>query len=364
MGETVAALPLVRRLQEADNSLQIFITTMTPTGSERVESLFGDSVFHSYIPYDLPGSLQRFLRRVKPDVLILMETELWPNTIHYTHSTGSKILLANARLSAKSAAGYQKFSGLSQGMLQSIDVIAAQAQADADRFLTLGMDKNKLEVTGSLKFLVDTTNADIELPQIVEELRKTERLVLVAASTREGEEAKVLVAFKECLKLLPQLILLLIPRHPERFDKVAKLCGKSELEVLRRSSNSALHSTTQVVLGDSMGEMLAYYQCADIAFVGGSLVDTGCQNVLEPAALGLAVLVGPSQFNFASICAQLEAAGSLRTVANESELADAVNKLAADKNQRAEMGKQGKELVAANQQALPALMQIVSRLLK
>ena len=368
VGETVAAAPLVQALRSRYPAAQILITTMTPTGSDRVRALFGDplfadQVFHTYLPYDLPGVMQRFVRRVNPAMLILMETELWPNLIHVSHAAGVRLLLANARLSAQSAAGYQRFASATRAMLLQFDGIAAQADVDAQRLLALGADQTKVTVTGSLKFLVELTAAPAASNPVFDSVRNSARPVLIAASTRDGEEIKVLTALRRCLQTLPQLLLILVPRHPERFDRVARQCEEFGLVVARRSAGIPITAATQVLVGDSMGEMLQYYRLATIAFVGGSLVNTGCQNVLEPAALGLPVVTGPSQFNFATICAQLEQAGALRTVADEQALADVVIELVSDVKQQQVMGAAGKALLLANQNALPALMQRIEALL-
>ena len=362
VGETVASAPLVTALQQRYPGMQIIITTMTPTGSDRVRDLFGDKVFHRYIPYDLPGACQRFLENYQPSLLILMETELWPNLVYACHRNGVKVLLANARLSEKSAAGYGRLGTFTRSLLEKIDKIAAQASPDAQRFIDLGVKPAQIEVTGSLKFMVET-GARAEQAYFTS-IRRNNRPTLVAASTRDGEEEKVLTAFEECLKTIPSLLLILVPRHPERFAKVFRLSEGRQLVTVWRSDNGNVSQQTQVVIGDSMGEMLDYYSVANIAFVGGSLVNTGCQNVLEPAALGIPVLVGPSQFNFATICKQLEHSGALTTVQNEGELAKKLSDLLTDEKAQQEMGRRGKQLIRENQNALPALLDLIEPLIR
>jgi 3-deoxy-D-manno-octulosonic-acid transferase len=362
VGETAASAPLVAQLQRLYPEAQIVMTTMTPTGSERVRMLYGESVIHVYIPYDLPGACNRFLDKYRPSLLILMETELWPNLVHSCHHRGVKLLLANGRLSEKSAAGYGRFATFTRSLLEKIDKIAAQAAPDAQRFIDLGAKPEQVEVTGSLKFLIDVNEKESQA--YFSAIRKTARPVLVAASTREGEEEKVLAAFKACLAKIPSLLLVLIPRHPERFAKANRLSENEGLATVKRSDGGVAEPNIQVVIGDSMGEMLDYYSIATIAFVGGSLVDTGCQNVLEPAALGIPILVGPSQYNFATICKQLEQAGALRTVQDELELAESLTALIADEQARQEMGERGQQLVRENQNALPALMKLVVPLIQ
>jgi len=360
VGEASAAAPLVRELQIRYPDSQILVTTMTPTGSDNILGAFNDQVFHCYLPYDLPGAVDRFIHRFNPSLLILMETELWYNLIHSCVSQQVKLILANARLSENSAKGYRRFLGFTRGMLSRFDFIAAQAQADADRFVKLGADPKKIMIAGSLKFNV---NLDIDKSKddaVLLSIKESGRTVIIAASTREGEEQKVLRVFLKVLKEYPSVLLILVPRHPERFDSVAKLCEAQNLIVRRRSEKQAVDRSTQVYLGDTMGEMLSYYQISCIAFVGGTLVDTGCQNVLEPAALGLPVVVGPSQYNFATICVQLEAAGGLHTVANEAELTKYLTSLIRDPVRQRQIGTAARTLVDANKQALPSLLKIIA----
>jgi len=352
VGESVAISPLVTRLHQQHPDWGIVITTMTPTGSERIAELFGNDVCHVYAPYDYAGAVKRFLKTFQPALVILVETELWPNLVHYSKKSGASIMVANARLSDKSYRGYQKFSALGKPMLQKIDCIAAQAETDAERFRRLGVSDQALYVTGSMKFdvsLPDGLAAKIaDMAQRIEGTRPT----WIAASTRDGEEEKVLAAFKLVKRELPTALLVLVPRHPERFTSVERLCQKHSLQIVRRSSNAPVKAPTDVFLGDSMGELLTYYGLAQIAFVGGSLVNTGCQNVLEPAAIGLPVLVGPSQFNFQTICEQLTEVGALSTVADANELARQLVRLLQDDEARSIMGERGRAAVAANKGAL------------
>ncbi len=354
VGETVAAAPLVAALRSEYPEHQILLTSTTPTGSARVQELFGGTVLHAYLPYDTIGAMRRFVDKYRPAVLILMETELWPNLIATSHRAGVKVVLANARLSERSARGYRRFASLARPMLQQLDLVAAQSDDDAQRLIAIGAPN--VEVTGSLKFLVDVDCCAPLAAGVFDVIDSSDRTIIIASSTRLGEEEKVLNAFKRVLEAHPQALLLLVPRHPERFDAVAKLVTQMGFTLGRRSKNELLEGTMQVYLGDSMGEMMSYYRLASIAFVGGSLVDTGCQNVLEPAAFGIPIVTGPSQYNFATICRQLEADSALRTVANESELADFLIDLVPDWPRQAEMGRRGKALVQRNQDSLPALL--------
>ena len=349
VGESIAAAPLIRKLRAEHPELPIVVTTMTPTGSERVREMFGSDICH----------VTNFLRRFRPHTLVVMETELWPNIIHYTKTAGGRVIVANARLSEKSARGYEKFPKLGKPMLRQIDCIAAQAENDARRFRRLGVAQEQLQITGSIKFEIDVPENLAENRAVLARLIEGKRSILIAASTREGEEEKVLFAYKACLREIPNLLLVLVPRHPERFRAVAKLVQECGLTLVKRSENTAVSELCNVFLGDSMGEMLQYFSISDIAFVGGSLVPTGCHNVLEPAALGLPVLVGPSQFNFQTICEQLEEAGALQSVPNEQALATALLLLFADVDLQKRMGEAGRTVLQQNRGALQRSYEIV-----
>jgi 3-deoxy-D-manno-octulosonic-acid transferase len=363
VGETVAISPLVHKLRQEKPDWGVVVTTMTPTGSERIHALFGSDVCHVYAPYDYGGAVKRFLRTFHPALVILVETELWPNLVHYSKANGASIMVANARLSEKSYRGYLKFAALGKPMLQQIDMIAAQAESDAERFRKLGVSDENIKVTGSIKF-------DIGLPPDLREkvaaMRQRiqgERPVWIAASTREGEDEKVLTAFRLVQAELPEALLILVPRHPERFNSAARLFEHAGYRVVRRSSTQAVTDDSHVFLGDSMGELLVYLGLAQIAYVGGSLVNTGCQNVLEPAALGLPVITGPSQFNFQTICEQLEERGALQTVADERKLAASVLDLLCDAAKREQMGAAGRQAIIDNQGALGRIYELAVALL-
>lgn len=352
VGESVAISPLVLKLRAEQPDWGVVVTTMTPTGSERIHALFGEDVCHVYAPYDYAGAVKRFLHAFQPALVILVETELWPNLVHYSKQSGARIMVANARLSEKSYRGYEKFAALGKPMLRKIDCIAAQTRTDAERFQRLGVAEEALRVTGSIKF-------DIVLPEGLDEqaaeLRsriEDPRPVWIAASTREGEDEKVLSAFRDVLRDVPDALLILVPRHPERFNSAARLCEKYALKVVRRSSDQPVDALTRVFLGDSMGELLVYFSLADLAFVGGSLVNTGCHNVLEPAALGLPVLTGPSQYNFQAICDQLADRGALIKVPHEAVLAQQIVRLFNDPEARQTMGQAGLEVIADSRGAL------------
>ncbi|MGG5218795.1 lipid IV(A) 3-deoxy-D-manno-octulosonic acid transferase [Rahnella variigena] len=359
VGETLAAIPLVRALRHRYPSLPITVTTMTPTGSERVQSAFGKGVHHVYLPYDLAGSVNRFLDEVNPKLVIIMETELWPNLISALHRRQIPLVIANARLSARSAKGYQKLGKFIRTILQRITLIAAQNQEDGERFLSLGLKRNQLAVTGSLKFDISVTP---ELAAKAIALRSqwaSRRQVWIATSTHEGEETLLLEAHKELLKAHPNLLLILVPRHPERFPVACELTRKAGLSFIQRSSGEVPSSTTQVVIGDTMGELMLLYGIADLAFVGGSLVDRGGHNPLEAAAHAIPVLMGPHTVNFKDICAKLAQDDGLITVMDTASLVKEISTLLTDEDYRLYYGRHAVEVLHQNQGALQRLLHLL-----
>jgi len=359
VGETLAAIPLVRALRHRYPFLPITVTTMTPTGSERVQSAFGNDVHHVYLPYDLPGAMNRFLNQVNPKLVIIMETELWPNLIKALHQRKIPLVVANARLSARSAAGYKKFSGFIGNIMQKITLIAAQNEEDGERFLSLGLKRNQLAVTGSLKFDISVTP---ELAARALTLRRQwahDRPVWIATSTHEGEESLLLQAHRQLLNAFPTLLLILVPRHPERFPVAKEMTQKAGFNMITRSSGEVPSSQTQVVVGDTMGELMLLYGIADLAFVGGSLVERGGHNPLEAAAHAIPVLMGPYTFNFRDICSKLTEAGGLITVADEPALVKEVTTLLTDEDYRLYYGRHAVEVLHQNQGALQRLLQLL-----
>lgn len=358
VGEVHAAQPLIEALLKQRPGLRIVVTCTTPTGSARVQALFGTRVTHLYLPYDLPGAIRRFLDHCRPCTLVLLETELWPNLLHQCHARGIKVLLANARLSARSAARYAKHAGLTRAMLGNLDAVAAQAEADGERFVALGLPRMRLQVNGSLKFDVAIDPGKTAAAKVLKQ-QWQHRPVWIAASTREGEDAKVLRAQQWLLQQLPELLLVLVPRHPERFSAAVAQATALGMLVQRFSSGEAVAMQTQVLVGDTMGDMYFYYGLADIAFVGGSLVDTGCQNLIEPAALGLPVLSGPSLYNFQAVSELLCESGGMTVVPDENALAREVLALLRDAARRRQMGEQALAMVNRNQGATARLTQAV-----
>lgn len=359
VGETLAAIPLVRALRHRYPSLPITVTTMTPTGSERVRSAFGNDVYHVYLPYDLPCALKRFFDQVNPKLVIIMETELWPNLITELHRRDIPLVIANARLSERSAAGYKKIGSLTRSILRRTTLIAAQNQEDGERFIDLGLQRSHLAVTGSLKFDISVTP---ELAARAVALRRqwaSRRPVWIATSTHEGEEAIILVAHRELLNRYPDLLLILVPRHPERFPTTQALTQSLGFSYTLRSSGEVPATDTQVVIGDTMGELMMLYGIADIAFVGGSLVERGGHNPLEPAAHAIPVLMGPHTFNFKDICLKLSEAGGLITVKDADSIVKEVNSLLTDEDYRLYYGRHAVEVLHQNQGALQRLLTLL-----
>lgn len=366
VGEVHAAIPLINRLQHEHADLSILVTTTTPTGSARVQELLGDRVSHVYLPYDLPGAVGRFLDRWRPALVVIMETELWPNLIHHCHKRGVKTLLANARLSEKSLAGYRRVEFMVAAMLSRLDRVTAQSAQDAERLHALGLQAERLMVAGNLKYETALNTRQLDQAR-GDKQQLADRPVLIAASTRvagnDVEDVRILDAFRQLLPFYPDLLLVLVPRHPERFDAVADLAGQLGLQTVRRSRTGQLHKDDQVMIGDTMGEMAYYYGLADIAFVGGSLVPTGCQNIIEPATLGLPVITGPSLFNFQAVSDQLQAAGAMTVVQDEVGLMTAVKALLDDPVLRATMGKAAYQVVRVNQGAAAKNLAVINELL-
>ena len=358
VGEVQAVLPLIRRLLADNPDLPITVTTTTPTGSARVREQLGDQVFHVYFPYDLPLALTGFIRRVRPRVLLMVETEIWPNLLHLCRRHGIYTLLANARLSEKSARRYARLGGFTRQAFAQIDMVAAQADADADRFRRLGVPADRVKVTGSIKF---DMRIQASLEEQVEVLRRDwgGRPVWVAGSTHEGEDELVLSAHHAVLERFPDALLILVPRHPERFERVASLCRREKLKLAQRSHNGEYDPQTQVYLGDTMGELPVLLGSADVAFIGGSLVNTGGHNMLEASAQGVAVCFGPHVFNFASISELLIEEGAARLVENEVALAAQVVEWFGDASARAEVGENGRQVVEKNRGALQRLIDLI-----
>ena len=360
VGESIAAAPVVKALQEQYPDLPITMTCMTPTGSERIQSIFGDSVQHCYLPYDLPICSRRFFKRLKPRLAIVMETELWPNHINQCARLNIPVVLANGRLSERSARGYGRFPKLVAPMLKQISALAVQTQTEAQRFIDLGAGLASVNVTGSIKY---DLRVDAGLPEQAQKLREqwqaTQRPIWIAASTHEGEDALILTAHQQLLTQFPDALLILVPRHPERFESVHSLCVTQGMQVQRRSTLAPVNAEHQVLLGDTMGELLFLYALADVALVGGSLIEHGGHNMLEPIALEKPTLTGPHYFNFLEIAEQLLDAQGLREVADTQALAQTVAELWKSPEQVQKMNAAAQQVLQRNQGALQRLLDII-----
>ena len=360
VGETLAAVPLVKALQEKYPERRLLITCMTPTGSERITAAFGDSVDHSYAPYDTPGAVARFLKRVQPKMLIIMETELWPNTVAACYKRQIPVILANGRLSEKSARGYARVSKLSGPMVAQLSAVAAQHGDDGGRFTALGLPVEKLHITGNIKFDLEL-NAQIRLS--AEALRQqwdgtNQRPILLAASTHRGEDEIILQAFSLIKQSVNNALLVLVPRHPERFNQVGDLCLDAGYSLARRSNNDSTDNA-DILLGDTMGELMTFFGACDIAFVGGSLVSNGGHNMIEPAAWGKPTLSGLSVFNFAEVSRLLAEAGGLSLVEDAAALAESVIELMKNPEQDQQMGLSAQQVAEANRGALERLLAVI-----
>jgi 3-deoxy-D-manno-octulosonic-acid transferase len=361
VGEVRASAPLVKALARDYPGHRILITTMTPTGSATVRELFGDSVAHCYVPYDLPTAVWRFLNRARPRLALIMETELWPNLFHQCHKRGIPLILANVRMSEKSAYGYRRFAGFTRATLANVSRVGAQTEADAGRLRALGA--TRVEVTGSIKFEMDVP-ADLVAKAAALRGGFGQRPVWVAASTRVGEEEQVLDAFARLRGQFPDLLLVLVPRHPERFETVARLCRQRGFPVERRSDGrNSVAPETAILLGDTMGEMLLFHAAADVSYIGGSLVPLGGQNLLEAAAVGTPVVFGPHMFNFSDISRMARGRGAGRQVQDVAELAGAVADYLENPAVRNAAGAAGQRMVAENRGALARTLALLRQVL-
>lgn len=355
VGETRAAAPLVRRFRERYPDHGILLTHMTPTGRATGEELFGAEVLRCYLPYDYPWAVRRFLDHFRPRLGIIMETELWPNLILESRRRGLPLFLVNARLSKKSARGYARAGSLTRAALQALAGISAQTGADAARLRALGAPA--VQVTGSVKFDIAPPPGQLAVGERLREGFGAGRPVFLAASTREGEEALVLDALARVEA--PGLLAVIVPRHPQRFAEVAELFSRRGIPFQRRSDEAPVAPDMRVVLGDSMGEMFAYYAACDVAFVGGSLLPLGGQNLIEACAVGKPVLVGPHTFNFAEATRLAIEAGAAERVADAAALGEGLNRLLRDPARARAMGEAGLAFAARHRGATARIVGMV-----
>lgn len=363
LGEVNAALPLIEALMRRYADSRFVITTFTPTGSERVRHLFGDRVFHVYVPYDLTSAVKRFLDRVKPRLAVVMETEIWPNLFITCAERRIPIVIANARLSERSLRGYWPIQPLARRAIRCATVVAAQSTSDYERLIALGAEKTHVVIVGNLKFDLAIPDGVAARGTAFREAAGRERPVWIAASTHEGEEMAVFKAHAEVLRRFPDALLLIAPRHPERFKPVAAACRAYGFNTRTRSDEGGADPACQCFVVDSMGELLDFYAAADVAFVGGSLVPIGGHNLLEPAALGRPVIVGPQTFNSAEVTENLIAAGAVLRIADAEALGPAVVRLLSRDVERRSMGAAASAVMARERGAVARTMALVERVI-
>ena len=370
LGEMSAAAPVMRALRRRYPQLPLVVTTATPAGKARAEALLPPGADIRFLPYDTPGSVRRFLARTQPRVAIIMETELWPNLLRECERRGVPVLLASARLSDKSVSRYQRFGALFGGVFTQNLVVAAQSNGDAERFRAIGARAGQVHVTGNVKFDLELAAGIVQAGHELRAAFGAHRPVWIAGSTHAGEEEQVLDAHALLQAAIPEALLILVPRHRDRFAAVADLLSRRGVEFARRSQtarraeapsrpDAPLPIRARVLLADTLGELALLYACADVAFVGGSLVPIGGHNLLEPAALGLPVLTGPSYRNSQEIAQLLLARGAAIQVNSAADLAAAVRRLLTDPNERRRIGNIGQEIVAANRGSVERLMILI-----
>ncbi|ENQ8065063.1 lipid IV(A) 3-deoxy-D-manno-octulosonic acid transferase [Vibrio parahaemolyticus] len=326
VGESIAATPLIKELKQQYPEQPIVVTTTTSTGAEQIAKL-GDLVEHRYMPIDFGFAVKSFLKAIQPEKMLIIETELWPNTLNVVKQANVPITVVNARLSEKSCKNYAKVQWLFNQLHPCLTQVLCQTDSDAERFERLGVNKEKLSVTGSIKFDIQISDHVKQQGKALRAQLGKDRPVWIAASTHKGEDEQVLEAHKQILESHPNALLILVPRHPERFDDVFALCKKQGFETVRRTEKQPAENTTQIYLGDTMGEMLVLIGAADICFMGGSLIGdkVGGHNVLEPAALGVPVITGPSYYNFTEIVNLLKKHSFCNIITKINELSNLID---------------------------------------
>ncbi|CAH6906336.1 KDO transferase [Vibrio chagasii] len=360
VGESIAAIPIIKQLKQRDPNQAIIVTTTTSTGAEQIDKL-GDLVEHRYMPIDFSWCVRGFLKSVKPKQMLIMETELWPNTLHCVAKAGIPISVLNARLSERSCQRYAKFQPVFNLLANNLSQVLCQYPSDAERFVRLGLDKASVHVTGSIKFDIEVSAEQVEKGKALREQLGFNRDVWIAASTHQGEDDVVLDAHKQLLKDNPNALLMIVPRHPERFNQVAELAKQYGFNTITRTSQQPLTSDVEVYIADTMGEMLVLLGGADVCFMGGSLVGdkVGGHNLLEPAALKLPLLNGPSYFNFSEITDKLLEAKAVTICQNSNEIAGQLKELFTQPSLRKDRGLAAYQVVEQNRGALDNTLQLI-----
>ncbi len=360
VGEVVAASVLIKRIMREEPDVSVTVTTTTPTGSTRVRDIFGDAVHHFYLPYDLHMAMSGMLRRVKPKMVLITEVELWPNFIHCCWRRNIPVIVVNARMTDRSARRYKKLSILFAPMLHKISHICAQGQRDFDNYLFLGLDKPKLTLTNNIKF--DQAVSAGSVLSDFHGVSRDSRTVLIGGSTHDTEELALIRTYQQLKSEYPPLLLILVPRHPERFNTVKKLLTEEKMQAVFSSEGGLVTPETDVLLVDEMGILNAAYQVASIAFVGGSLADRGGHNALEPAAVKLPVIMGPNTYNNPVICQYLQDNGALFIVNDATALATCCQSLLADPTKAKQSGEAGYAVLRANQGAVEKTIEVIRSL--
>ena len=353
VGEAIAIIPVIKALKQSYPEQAIVVTTTTSTGAEQVAKL-GDLVEHRYMPIDFSWCVRGFLKTIKPRLLLIVEKELWLNTLSCVHHQKIPTIIVNARLSERSAKRYQSFSFFTRQLINKIDKILCLHDDDAQRFIAIGAQKNQVTVTGSIKYDISIADTVFEQAHQLRQQLGNQRPIFVAASTHQGEDEQVLDAYQTVLQQYPNAMVIIVPRHPERFDSVAKLAIEQGLQVHRRTDTTPIKANTQLYLADTMGEMLVMLATADVTFMGGSLVGekVGGHNLLEPAAVAKPAITGPSFYNFEDITQQLLAAGAIEICQDSHQLALQLIALFNDPERQQKMGAQGQRIVLENQGAV------------
>lgn len=353
VGESEAIFPLIHLIQTDNPQAQILITTTTPTGSARVQAVLGNSIQHVYLPYDLPDVIARFLKAFKPKIAIIVETEIWANLFHSCKENQIPLYLINARLSEKSVRGYQRIPSLVLPALNAITKIAVQTETDKTRFIKIGAKPENIENLGNIKFDITISDEIFSQSDILKnQLFKKHRFVFLAASTHDGEEVLLLDAYQHLKKQIPELLLAIAPRHPERFAVVENLAKTANLKIVRRTSNQKCENETDIFLIDTLGELKLFYAIADLAFVGGSFVPVGGHNILEPAAVGVPILFGLEMKNFALIADNMLTENAAMQCKNVTDLECKVIALYEDSNLRQLLISNARNFVIENQGAI------------
>ncbi|MBL7004597.1 MAG: lipid IV(A) 3-deoxy-D-manno-octulosonic acid transferase [Gammaproteobacteria bacterium] len=359
VGEAEALFPLVKKIQQQYPDARLLITTTTPTGSARVKAVMQGSVDHVYLPYDIPCAINRFMRSFKPKIAVIMETEIWPNLFAYCGKNKIPLYIINARLSEKSASGYQKISSLISPALAQVKLIAAQTQDDAKRFVAIGAKSETVRTLGNIKFDIEISSDVIRQGLALKADLFSGRFVWIVASTHKDEEVIFLEIYKKIKEIIPELLMVIVPRHPERFGEVKKLCEHYQLAVVLRTSGGGARQYIDVYLADTMGELKMLYAAADVAFVGGSMVPVGGHNILEAAAVGIPVLFGPYMANFKEIAIEVLRQDAAIQCQNKNEIIEAMLALHADSGYRKSLAEKGRGFVRQSQGAITRIFDVL-----